>query len=278
VVARVHDKAFAQREAERSGLVPAELGDRIQSFDAASLVDADAALRQIARALERWPGAEDAPFVLKPRLGTSGRGRVAGRRGRLDLVELRAALPRLASCGGLLLEPWLERTEDLSAQLRISPAGEVHVLGTLRQVVTPPGVCTGLRGVLDPSGAVHSGSRHDDVLRAAAVRVAGAASDAGLRGVCGLDALVFRGADGREVFRPVVEFNARYTLGTIALGLLERARRSGAATGAGAFELALAAPPGGWTATESRLGFGEAVLLLARHERELAPREARGAG
>ena len=261
VVARVHDKAFAQLEAERGGLVPEELAGQVRSFDPSELTDADVALREIERALEAWPAEHRSRFVLKPRLGSSGRGRVAGRDGRVDPAELRGALPRLAARGGLVLEPWLERSADLSVQLFVPAEGDIRVLGTLRQVVTRSGVCTGHRGSLAADGAVSSGGAHDAALRSAALRVADAARDAGFSGVCALDALVFVAVDGREILRPVVEFNARYTVGTIALGLVERARRSGLLGGADGFELALGGVAEHGEEGRSRLDLAAAALF-----------------
>ena len=49
----------------------------------------------------------------------------------------------------------------------------------------------------------------------------------GFYGICGLDAFAFRSSGGAEVLRPVVEFNARFTVGTISIGLVERALRCG---------------------------------------------------
>ena len=40
----------------------------------------------------------------------------------------------------------------------------------------------------------------------------------GFSGPCGLDAFAFRSASGGEAFRPVVEWNARFNLGTLAIG------------------------------------------------------------
>jgi hypothetical protein len=260
----VHDKAFAWRESERAGLVPTALSARVRVFDASELEDVDVFLRALARALSGWPAGQR--FVLKPRLGTSGRGRVAGRAGSLDAAEVRGALGRLAARGGALLEPWLERSDDLSAQLFIAPDGDVQLLATLRPVMTRSGVCTGQRGVLDGSGAIISGSPHDEALRAAAQLVGRAAADAGYRGFCGLDALVFRDGDV-EVLRPVVELNARFTLGTVAVGLVERARRAGLLDRVGAFELALGAPPEPGNAQHLDLGPG--ALRLAAHPAEL---------
>ncbi|MEE9279007.1 MAG: hypothetical protein V3V67_02420 [Myxococcota bacterium] len=215
VVRSVHDKAFAQRVAEREGLVPADLAGAIEIIEPELLRGGEAALRRLGAVAGRG-------FVLKPRLGSSGRGRV-----RVDGHEVEGALERLAARGGCLLEPWLSRTEDLSAQMWVDPGGEIRLLGTLRQEVTPSGVWSAHAGVVDPRGSIRSGSRYDEALRDAAYRVARAAREAGFFGVCGLDAFAYRQPGGDEALRPVVEFNARFTVGTIATGLVQRALRCG---------------------------------------------------
>lgn len=213
VVARVHDKAFALGVAERQGLLPSDLSGAIQVLEPELLRDVAGASRH----LEAFRGRG---FVLKPRFGSSGRGRV-----RVDGSELAGAFARLAARGGCLLEPWLERTQDLSAQLWIGPDAEIRLLGTLRQDLTPSGVWSAHSGEIDAQGGIRSGSAWDASVRDAALRLAGAARDVGFSGACGLDALAYRLPTGGEALRPVVEFNARFTVGTIAVGLVQRALR-----------------------------------------------------
>jgi len=246
VVARVHDKAFAQAQARALGLVPAELRDAELLLEPDDLRDADAVRCRIEAELARWPDDLAARFVLKPRSGTSGRGRIPGQAGCVDPERLSpAALERLRACGGALVEPWLERTLDLSAQLYVAGASEVRVLGTLRLEVTRSGGPAGNAGRLRADGSVDSGTPWDGELRAAALAVAGAAAGAGFRGACGIDAFVFRAGDGREVLRPVVELNARFTMGTVALGVLERAKRAGLARGGAEFYFGFSHDAGG---------------------------------
>ena len=222
VVATVHDKAFAQRVARREQLVPAVLRDRIAILEPEALLapDAPAAVEAI---LAGWPAWARARFTLKPRLGSSGRGRVAGRDGRLDRTGLGSALARLAACGGALLEPWLERTGDLSVQLRLGGEAGVTVLGSLAQWVSPAGVFRGHGGEIDSRGRVFSGHADEERLREAAVSVAVAARAAGYEGPCGVDAFRFVDPEsGGATLRPVVELNARFTAGTVTVGLVRR--------------------------------------------------------
>ncbi len=217
-VRRVHDKAFAHALALREGLLPHVLRDAVEVLEPDDLRDPE----PLAQALERMPAWARARFTLKPRLGGSGRGRVAGRDGRIDAPALRGALERLAAHGGALLEPWLPRREDLSAQLFVAADGALRLLGTTRQVLSPAGLYRGQRGLIDHRGRVVSGSPDDEALRTAAATAAAEAHREGFWGPCGVDAFRFETPGGDTALRPLVEFNARFTVGTVVLGLLRR--------------------------------------------------------
>jgi len=247
VVRQVHDKAFAHAVARREGLLPPDLADTVAALDPELLRDADAAVERIDAEIARWPPRARRRFTLKPRIGSSGRGRVAGCDGNADTPQLRGALPRLA-------EP-----EDLSASLWIGAADELVLLGTTQQWLAPSGLYLGQRGMVDSKGRVTSGSGRDEALREAAAAVAHAAAAEGFFGPCGLDAFAFRTDAGGEAFRPVVEWNARFTLGTLAIGLVRRAlgavaKDFGLAPGVRlAFHFGLDAPAGGWPEADSAL-------------------------
>ena len=259
VVRRVHDKAFAFAAAREEGLLPPDLAATIAVFDPELLRDPDAGVAAIARTLDDWPAWARVRFTLKPRFGCSGRGRTAGRDGRVDEPALRRSLPRLAERGGAMLEPWLDRSEDLSASLWLDEAGALQLLGTSEQVLAPSGLYRGQRGTVDSKGRVTSGSDRDEDLRNAAVALARRAAREGFFGPCGLDAFGYRAPSGAPAFRPVVEWNARFTLGMVAIGLVKLARaeiRSAFTPNPEqrlAFYFALDAPAGGWPASDSSL-------------------------
>jgi hypothetical protein len=250
VVRAVHDKAFCHRVALEENLLPAGLDEMIAVLEPELLRDTDAAVAAIEARLASWPAWTGGRFALKPRFGTSGRGRVAGEAGRV--ADGRDAFARLADSGGALLEPWLTRTCDLSAQLRVDSDGQIVLLGTTELLVAGSGLYRGHRGLVDGRGRVTSGSRYDEALREAAVAVAQHAAVAGYRGPCGVDAFAFEAEAGRTELRAAVEFNARFTLGTVAIGLLRRAlpglgpERFPRPGELRAFQFQLDAPPGGW--------------------------------
>lgn len=263
-VARVHDKAFAHALTESERLLPRDLQHMFLVLDPELLLDPDAAIQTMKRTIASWPGELGHNFTIKPRLGTSGRGRVPGVDGKVDSAAVRGALKRLAKRGGAILEPWFKRKLDLSAQMHISEEGEVRILGTLEQIVAPSGVYLGHRAEFDSRGRIFSGGIHEEELRETAAIACQHAFAEGFYGPCGIDAFSAEIPDAqgvaREVFRPIVEFNARFTMGTISIGLMRRALeqvKEPLALEPGerrAFYFGLDAPDGGWEANAANVG------------------------
>ncbi len=273
VVREVHDKAFAHRAAVAERLLPAGLETCIAVLEPEVLLEPSRAIREIEEKIACWPAWTAGRFTLKPRFGTSGRGRVSGSAGRV--AEARGGFARLAESGGAMLEPWLKRTCDLSAQFWIGADRELLLLGTTELLVENSGLYRGHRGFVDSKGRVTSGSPYDETLREAAAAVAKAAIAAGYQGPCGVDAFAFEVEPGRVELRAIVEFNARFTLGIVAIGLLRRAlprirqELSLDPGGLRAFEFRLDAPPGGWPEPADAQG----ELLIPLSDENLAAAE-----
>ncbi len=223
-VLATHDKAFAIRTAREENLDADEFLDAVCILDEADLEEPDAAA-DVLRAHFHPASGERAPrVVLKPRLGTTGRGQ------RTMAVasfgeELAPALTGLRGRGGVVVEPALDRIADFSVQFAVEADGSLRLLGSLRQDVSARGAFLGHRGEIDSRGRVRTGEAWEEELREAASCVASSAARAGYRGPCGVDALSYRAADGQEKLRAVVEFNARFTMGIVATGLLRGALR-----------------------------------------------------
>lgn len=212
LVRTLHDKGWAARVARERGLISDELGQMITVLAADDLVDAT----KITEAIAGWPSWARVDATLKPRWGTSGRGRVRVRDGVVDEAG-RNALANLRQRGGAILEPWLARGHDLSSQWLVSDGGEVRLLGCTRQIVRPSGVWLGCEVVHDDDGQ-GSGTAWDAELVETGRPLVEEAARAGYVGVCGVDAFTWRrpGSD-IERLRAVVELNARFTGGAVAL-------------------------------------------------------------
>jgi hypothetical protein len=291
----VHDKDFAVQFARVEGYEPKCLRDLSATYSPADLADPGPWLHGLTQRLAQWPEWIGGAFTLKPRMGSSGRGRVSGLAQALEADRIRAALPRLAQRGGAVLEPWLTRETDLSVMLHIaSPADEakargndrskaqppITLLGAGEQRIAPSGVYLGHLGEIDSRGRVFSGGPWEENMREAAVAVATRAREAGYWGPCGIDGFSFRGPpqQGEEPratapirLRPIVEFNARFTGGIVAVGLIRRALASiktelglepGERRG---FLFALDPPPGWphWRALADAAGPGALLIPLA---------------
>lgn len=247
VVRAVHDKAFAQRAAPQSGRLPDCLRGLIEVLEPDEIDPA--VVEAKVRSLPPWVGRD---WMLKPRWGSSGRGRVR------RLQDVRGSTDRLRRLGGAVFEPWLRRVEDLSALLLLLPDGGVRWIGTTRQILRAAGVYLGSRGLVDAEGRIVSGSPWDDEMRAAAEEVARRAAALGYFGPIGVDGFVFLGPDGEEVLRPVVETNARFTMGIAAVGLLMHALRQGVVTAPAEWVFSLDGQARGATRT---LPLGDRALL-----------------
>ncbi len=220
VVAGVHDKAFAARIAQQQRIDP-ELVDLVLVLD-----ELPRSGQEIQEAIARWPAWARKDFTLKPRWGTSGRGRGRGVDGRVHAWPTTrggsADVPR-----GCLVEPWLKRELDLSSLWVVDEHGHVELMGTTQQVTRATGLYLGCDVTWD-GVAFMAGTTWDQPAIARARVVVEAAAAAGYRGPCGVDALVYRDDAGALQLRGVVELNARFTAGHVALALIARAQPTAA--------------------------------------------------
>lgn len=276
-VARVHDKAFALAEARSGGLLSPGLEGLPIALDPGELEDPEAALHRIEACVHSWPAWTGGRFTLKPRLGSSGRGRVAGVGvGGPAREAIRSAIPRLAQRGGAILEPWLDRRCDLSACIYLPPpeagATPPTLLGSLEQIVSPGGGFRGHCGELDARGRVYSGHREDEAVRTSSVWLAERARTQGFFGPCGVDAFTYLETcveGDRERLRPALELNARATMGLVSLGLVRRAlplvrdRLGLAGDARRGFLLALLPEPASASANGVRGGAGAQARAIA---------------
>ena len=171
--------------------------------------------------------------VVKQAFGLAGHNAL-----RLWEPELLAAQRRwiersLQGGKELVVEPWLERLADFSVQFEMEASG-LRLLGYT-------GLVTDARGQFLANTAAANFARalpptvlacfRDVRGAAAALRVTmeavGRALETelqavGFRGPLGVDAFVYRDAEGHARLKPVVEINPRYTMGRLTLELMQR--------------------------------------------------------
>ena len=173
------DKALALQLAKRSGDA---LALDAKSFDDCATVEVKSG------------------YVLKPRFGSSGRGR----------VRAEAATPRarrkLTLRGGAILERWVKVSREVAAQGVVD--GDVRILGVTQGLPGPSGVPRAIQNATEDGLAQRARAVGHDVGRLLQAD--------GYRGPFGVDVMEYE--DG---VRAPLEINPRYTLGHIALGLAE---------------------------------------------------------
>ncbi len=162
--------------------------------------------------------------VWKAPLGTAGRGLRrpdtpgAEEWGRRVLEEQ----------GALVVEPWLDRVIDLSLQFDVAADGGVRA-GAWGRFLTDGrgryrGAVVGLSLDDQPAPVRRLLSEQGARLSAMADHLGRAMALEGFTGPAGLDALVYRTPDGGLALKPLVELNARNTMGRVARALERRVR------------------------------------------------------
>ena len=191
VVRKVHDKRYSH--ALEVALGCALEGSRVVG----SVADLEAAVAQLPT-----------DWVLKHPMGTSGRDRMLGRRGALSDSARGWARRKFSQGWTLLLEPWVADRVDFSLHYDIAEDGTVHYRGACLLVPDRGGVYRGNRV---------SDEARFETARPWVERALGSVAADGYHGPIGIDG--FLCGDGR--LRPIVELNARYTFGRMALALRE---------------------------------------------------------
>jgi hypothetical protein len=198
VVARVNSKLW-------SHALEVELG--IAQRGAATASDLDELREAVARACPR----RGDKWVIKSPTGFASRDRVLGRGATLEGAPAVWAERRLKRGETLIFQPWLEVIREYGVVMGISPEGALTIHGISDLQTNGAGAATGY--VL---GRAPSAERAAELERIARV-VGGRLYREGYHGAVGIDALEHSGG-----FHPLLEVNARYTTGFIALAV-ERA-------------------------------------------------------
>ncbi|OYT71908.1 MAG: hypothetical protein CFK52_06630 [Chloracidobacterium sp. CP2_5A] len=196
VVARVNSKAYSHALERELGLADAR----------ARLVVSEAELA--AQVAQACPRADDL-WVVKHPYGVAARERVLGRGPALPPAAAAWCRRRFADGDTLLFEPWQPAIREYGACGFIDAAGDATLLGVSRPLMNGAGTLIGYE--LTPSPA-------PELVRRVGSEVGARLAAEGYRGPWGCDAL-----EHARGWRPLLEINARWTVGFLALAVAARA-------------------------------------------------------
>jgi len=138
---------------------------------------------------------------------------------------------KLSSHGGVVVEPWLDRVLDFSCLYEMHADGEVKYIGMTEIENDASGRFLGTKVFpkwgtgIDPEVAEFL-FREAGVMSWYRTKIPAALSEllTGYIGPVGVDAMVYRRADGSLALRHVVELNVRMTMGRVALELQKKSK------------------------------------------------------
>lgn len=162
--------------------------------------------------------------VIKAPLGASGRHAQRVSPTGLTQSQEHWVQTALKTHGQLIVEPWVDRIADFSVQLEVGRQGN-PVIGITRFLTNRQGQYLGhiLRapyaGLDQAVIRTFYERNYLGVLEQTGQAVAKALIAAGHHGPAGVDAFLYRTDSGDLALRPLVEINARYTMGRIALAI-----------------------------------------------------------
>ena len=199
VLQRVHDRSLG---------VELDEGPLPSTF-VRSIEEAEAAIARSGEAHE---------FIAKRAFSFAGRGHRT-LTSVLSQADRRFLQNSFALGHGVVIEPKVTRLLDCSLHGLIEQHGNVHFGRAVVQECDDQGVWRGLRGEHTSTFAIDLRRDEEAQLLHAAQGVAKALQGIGYFGPFGIDAFRYQTADGQEMFRPLVEINARLTMGFFASGL-----------------------------------------------------------
>ncbi len=201
-----------------------------------SVVGVAAASPDAARALiDSIRDRGHARVVVKEALGLAGSNALRLWEPTLSQAQLRWITTSLQNGREAVVEPWLERVIDFSAQLEMGPK-HLELRGFTTLINDARGQYEGNAAAPDhrqrlPTRVTRLLSDSPDAPRDLPTRVHSLfhdlfqflqprLADAGFLGPLGIDAFVYRAEDGRCRLKPVVEINPRHTMGRLTVELM----------------------------------------------------------
>jgi hypothetical protein len=200
IVARVNSKLF-------SHALEIELGIALPGADTAS------SFEELEKIVASACPIEKDKWVIKVPFGVASRGRVLGQGPVIKSSYAVWAKRQLAKGETLIFQPWLEVIREYGVNIYILPTGEIKLIGISDLQTNLAGTGKGYLLGRPPS------KKRREELESFALIVGNRLFKEGYTGPAGFDALEHKGG-----FHPLLEINARYTMGFIAIAV-ERALR-----------------------------------------------------
>jgi hypothetical protein len=194
-IARVNSKLW-------SHALEVELG--WEQPGAASASNFDELRERISRAC---PGAGD-KWVIKSPFGFAARDRVLGRGASLEGAQARWCERRFEKGETLIFQPWLAVVREYGIVMEISPEGDCDIRGI--SDLQTNGAGTGKGYILGRSPSPHRVAELEKIAGIVGKRL----FKEGYFGPVGIDALEHSGG-----LHPLLEINARYTMGFVAVAV-----------------------------------------------------------
>lgn len=186
---------------------------------------------EVMRALERGFAAGWNRAVVKAAFGAAGGQRmiIDSLGGNPPAHQRRWLVRALQEAGAVVVEAWLDRVLDLSAQYEVTENGSVQFIGMTRFLADERGRFQGvfvhdmaagltpeIRRFLCSEG--RDGGRLQRLFSLLGDLLA-ARLPKGYQGAIGIDTFVYSDATGALRLKPIVEVNPRFTMGRIGLSL-----------------------------------------------------------
>ena len=172
---------------------------------------------------------KDGDVLLKAPYDCAGRGHQRVKSDSSEQEIRRWITKMLSNHGGVVVEPWLDRVLDFSSLYEMTASGEVKFIGMTEMENDAAGRFIGTRvypkwGTGIPPEVAEFLFREAGVMAWYKVKIPSALSALleGYIGPVGVDAMVYRNADGSLALRHIIELNVRMTMGRVALELQKK--------------------------------------------------------
>ena len=227
------DSRWPWREALPQAWFSKELGHRLEERLGFACGAVCRDHEEVLETLARLVG--DGQVLLKAPIACAGRGHRRVDPAGVDAEDLDWIGATLSFHGAVVVEPWLERVADFSAQFEAGPDGTFRLLGMTAMRNDAAGRFRGVRVVGDWEGLLETVEpevaafleEEDEGIFSR--KIPGHLRELlpEYSGPVGVDSMVYRRAEGALALRPVVEVNVRFTMGRVALELARQFGTSG---------------------------------------------------